>query len=197
MPNPFRGAATARKNIPDHVRAPFTQREDTTLRATAWLPKHVPIYLPEIHPIPSAQEFNPSAFRATAAVETQIFTLTPDNRPSADDLAGAITLPPGNIGIIRSVTISITDMLTTTDVSFTLFINGGPVGGYGGLKMTPRVSPYVSNSFDTFIRVPDRAKIQVGFSNIDGGTYVVGCAIGGWFWPIASGTQWLQTGSVG
>jgi hypothetical protein len=155
------------------------------------LPKYVVIYPPEYYPIPDAQEFNPAGTVATVGVEsgTQI-PIAPQTGPDA----GAVTLPSGSVGIIRSLQISLTNMLTTTDVSFSLLINGGPAGGYGVLKMTPRVAPYVSNTFDTFIRVPNNAKVNIVFSNIDGGSYIIGGSIGGWYWPQSSGVSWSKFG---
>lgn len=184
-----------RPNVPDYIRAPFespTQRGDINGVALA---RVVPIFLPEDHPIPDAQEFNPSGTTSTVGVETGTAIVL---APQVGSIAGFIMLPAGNIGVIRSLTISITNMLTTTNVTFTLTINGGPVPGYAALRMTPRVAPYVSNEFGEpgmRVRVPVSSKIGVVFSNIDGGTYVVGASVGGWYWPEASGTRWLRIGS--
>jgi hypothetical protein len=87
-------------------------------------------------------------------------------------------------------------MLATTVVTYTLKINGAPVGGYSGLSIFPRVAPSISNSFDSFIRVPSGGKITASYTNTDGGTYVLGFAVSGWFWPEVSGTNWLKQGPL-
>jgi hypothetical protein len=174
--------------VPLDLTAPYTGRplpDVTGLGSTSTerLPQTVQIYLPEVFPIPGAQEFNPTVSKATVAAETA-------------DIGLVVQLPERNIGIIRSVVLDITDMLTTTVVSWTLQINGAPVGGYNNLSIFPRVAPFVGNSLDTFIRVPQGAKITATYTNTDGGSYVVGISISGWFWPQDAGTQWLTRGPV-
>lgn len=178
--------------IPAAVRAPYALRTPDAMVAV--LPRHVPVYLPEVYPIPDAQEFNPQGSASTVGVETGTqINLLPgtgvENSPT-----GVIRLPKNNIGIIRGFSISITNMLTTTDVNWSLLINGGPAGGYGTLKLFPRAAAFVGNAFDCFIRVPSGADISVKFSNVDGGTYVVGASVSGWFWPEASGKRWIEKG---
>jgi hypothetical protein len=178
-----------KSNIPAAISAPYAPPRG----GGAVLPKHVPIYMPEVYPIPDATEFNPQGSQATAAVETGQINLTPatgvENVPT-----GIIQLPRNNVGIIRGFSISITNMLTTTDLSWSLLINGAPAGGYGTLKLFPRASSFVGNSFDCFIRVPTGAQISVVYRNTDGGTYVIGASVSGWYWSEASGNRWLQQG---
>jgi hypothetical protein len=179
-------------HVPDHIRAGYDEPlEEGAPELSRGLPRYVPVFSPELYPIPDAQEFNPAGSIATAAVESKAIPIAPQYGPDAS----AITLPGGNIGIIRSFSISITNMLTTTNVTFTLLVNGGPVGGYGGISITPRVSPYVNIPFDCFIRLPNAAKVTASFNNIDGGNYVVGVTFGGWFWPLTSGIRWMQFGN--
>lgn len=185
-----------RREVPAHARAGFDEGRDPGQEEefSKVLKRMVPIFLPEDHPIPDSQEFNVTGSKSTSAVEAGIpIVIAPQVGPNA----GFVELPAGNIGRISSVLFSITDMLTTTDVTFTLRINGAPVPGYAGYKITPRVSPYVSNSFDDpscRILLRNGDKINVVYTNTDGGTYVVGCAITGWFWPEASGKRWLALG---
>lgn len=178
------------QRVPAAVSAPFAERGARPMV----LPRHVPIYMPEVYPIPDAQEFNPSGSRTTAAAETQQITLLPATGAGEGVPTGVIQLPKNNIGIIRGFSIYITDMLSTTDMAWTLLVNGAPAGGYGTLKMFPRAASFVGNNFDCFIRLPSGAQVSVIFTNTDGGTYVVGASISGWFWPETSGKRWLDTG---
>lgn len=141
------------------------------------------IFLPEVFPIPDAKEFNPLGSQATTVVQfNQTITGT------------TFTVPSSTFGVIRSVTLYITNMLTTTNVTYSLVINNSPVQGYNQLSIFPRAAPFVSNAFDCMLRFSGPADIKMVFDNRDGGTYVVGGAYSGWFWPQSSDTRWRQFG---
>ncbi len=180
------GFSAVRRTIPSDLAAPYVGRPiaGTGVQGPAApnVDRSLQVWQPEIFPIPGAQEFNNTVNKSTVAPETNT------------DFGLSIQLPPYNIGIIRSVSIYITNMLATTNVTYTLNINNAPVGGYSGLSIFPRVAPSISNSFDSFIRVPQGAKITASFTNTDGGTYVVGFAVSGWFWPQEIGNQWIRQG---
>lgn len=170
--------------LPADLIAPYTGKTFTTEGPS--IDRALQIYLPDIYPIPGASEFNILVTKATSAVETNT------------DIGITLDVPPNNIGIIRSLTLSISDMLTTTVVTWTVNVNGGPAPGYFNLSMYPRVSPFVSNAFDSFIHIPQGGKVRVVFTNTDGGSYTVGASIGGWFWPEALGKQWVaKAGAIG
>lgn len=159
------------------VPTPLGLTEDAGL-----IPRTLMIFPPEIYPIPDATEFNPLGSRSTIVAETQLI-------PGA-----AVTLPKNFIGIIRGYSIYIDNMLTTTNVIYTLLIDGNPAPGYGSLTMFPRAAPSVSNGFDAFVRIPDGATVTVKFQNMDGGSYIVGASFSGWFWPKAAGDRWIGGG---
>lgn len=184
--NSRNGFAGLRPNVPADIAAPWVTPPDRA--AVQEIPRHVPVYLPEVFPIPDAVEFNPSGERASAAAETQTITLLPT-------ISNALVkIPDQNIGIIRGLSIWITNMLTTTNVRWTLLVNGSPAGGYGSIALPVRATSFAGNSFDCFIRVPDGASIAVQYVNTDGGTYSIGASVSGWYWPIASGKRWLERG---
>lgn len=146
------------------------------------IPRQLMIFPPEIYPIPDAQEFNLEGDIASVGAGTvQIPVAT-------------IQLQSGYVGIIRGFSIYIDDMLATTNVLYSLLINGSAPAGYGLIKMFPRAAPSVSNGFESFVRVPDSALISVKAQNIDGGTYIVGAAISGWIWPKSAGDRWISAG---
>lgn len=165
------------RSLPADLVAPYTSTAQRTEGPT--IDRALQVYLPDIYPIPGASEFNILVTKSTTVAETADIGLTLD-------------VPANNIGIIRSVTISVSDMLTTTVVSWTVQVNGAPAQGYFGLSMYPRVSPFVSNAFDSFIHIPQGGKVRVQYTNTDGGSYTVGASIGGWFWPESLGRQWID-----
>lgn len=142
------------------------------------------IPLPDVFPITDAREFNPLGSANTAAVQQNI------------EIADTVLDVPGaTYGIIRGVSLYITDMLTTTDVTWSLIIDSGSPQGFQQLTIFPRAAPFVSNGFDAAIRFSGPARIVMTFTNNDGGTYVVGASYSGWYWPTASDARWRQYGN--
>jgi hypothetical protein len=177
MPNDRIGGV--RKTLPMDLAAPYVpvNRHDRG----PGIARMLQVYLPEVYPIPSAIEFNTQVSKDTNVVETADIGLT-------------VNIPESNVGIVRAVLLQINDMLTTTNVTWTLQFNGAPVPGYSKISMFPRSAPFVGNSFDAFVRVPSGTKITVQYDNVDGGSYKVGAAVSGWFWPESLGQLWLQQG---
>lgn len=141
------------------------------------------LFLPEQYMIPDGRGFNPQGSIATAVVQANI-AIT--NATQA--------IPDNTLAVVGSVTIQITNMLATTDVTYTVLVNQTPVQGYNGISIFPRVAPFVGNTFDIPIRVRGPATIQVIFSNNDGGAYTVGAALSGWMWPVTSDQRWKAWG---
>lgn len=186
MRPPFGSAL--RQEVPADLASRYTQPPGSA--DIILLPRHVPVYLPEVFPIPDAIEFNPSGSASSVGAETlTAISMTPTISNSV------VKLPDQNIGIIRGFSVFITNMLAATVVSWTLLINGAPAGGYGSIRLYPRAAAFVGNSFDCFIRVSDGATLGVAFTNTDGGTYTIGASFSGWYWPIASGKRWLERGA--
>lgn len=94
-----------------------------------------------------------------------------------------LTLSQSQIGIIRGIDLYVNDMTETTDVTFTLAINGAAIPGYGQLTPFPRTAASVSQSFDTFIFLPSGSIVTVQAENFDGGAYAVGFGYQGWIVP--------------
>lgn len=170
------------RTLPADLTAPFTPYQDAS--TGPGIDKALQVPLPEVYPIPSATEFNILAQKTTIAAEQNI------------DIGLVLDFPANNIGIIRGVTFYISNMLATTAVTWTVNLNGAPAAGYNNISIFPRVSPFVSNGFDSFVRVPQATKIRVNYTNTDGGSYVVGAALSGWFWPQTLGDLWLKKGGA-
>lgn len=140
--------------------------------------------LPEIYPIPDAHEFNPLGSIDSAAINTSPAVVT----------GCSLSVPQGSNGVIRGVSLYINNMLATTNVDWSLLIDGQVPQGYGGLTIFPRVSPFVTNGFDCLIRFDAPAEISIVFRNLDGGSYKIGASFSGWFWPKAAGDRWMAYG---
>ena len=89
-------------------------------------------------------------------------------------------LPANSIGVIRSIDLYINATLTTTNVTWSLEVNGAAVPGYGQMTIFPRVAQSVSRGFDSLVFLPQGALITVTVTNVDGAAYQVGASYQGW-----------------
>lgn len=106
--------------------------------------------------------------------------------PLTAEFAGSVfQVPVGNVAIIRSLTLNVNNIVAASRISFALLFNGSPVQGYDQMAVFPRVAASVSVSFtadDTFIHVPDTARISVQVTITDANSYLVGCDFKGWYY---------------
>jgi hypothetical protein len=169
--------------IPADIAARITAPPPKPEGTLDMLPKVLNIPLPWLDPIPDAQFFNVMGQEDSVGAVTQEF------------ITGAsMTIGKGNIGVLRSFTVYVNDMLPTTDIQFTLMVAGGPAPGFGQIKMFPRTAASVANTFECVIFLPTEAKIDAYFTQVDGGTYKVGVAYSGWQYPESSGRRWMAKG---
>jgi hypothetical protein len=141
--------------------------------------------LPEDSPIPTATEFNIlGSIQGTGIVAAKTL------------ITGAtFNVPEGSLGVIRNVTIYVTNMLATTSISWFLQIdNAGGPQGFNPLTMFPRVASSVSNSFDAKIRLTGPCVVSMFYTQADGGINVIGGSFGGWIWPVTADQRWKTTG---
>ena len=140
--------------------------------------------LPWLTPMPGSQQFNQEGDQASAAVETVVL-------PNI-----SVDVPQGYRCRISSVSTYIDNMLTTTNVLWSVLVNGAPanVPGFQNLRMFPRAAPFVGNTFDAFLLLQGPATITLQYQNIDGGTYIIGGALSGWTWNMNLEQQWKLNG---
>ncbi|MGE0347375.1 MAG: hypothetical protein AB7N73_15015 [Gemmatimonadales bacterium] len=127
---------------------------------------------------PTARDFN--LFGTLAARDS---ANTPALFPTA-----TFTLPSGNVGVIRSISILANNLLVTSDVVWTLLFNEAPVFGWNRLTINPRAAGSVEVSWtpeETYIPVPENARIDFSVRVNDGGTYQVSVAVHGWMYATA------------
>lgn len=139
--------------------------------------------LPAVFPLPDAQLFNSECQQASAILQTFVLPFTPP-----------VAILSGYFAVVNSFTIYVQNMLASTNVTFSLLYNGSPIQGYAGLTIFPGASPRIANTFDAPIFLTGAGALTVSFTNGDGGTYLLGAAISGWQWPIASDRRWKTAG---
>lgn len=104
-------------------------------------------------------------------------------------IAGSVfVVPPDNVGVLRSLVLSVNNLLTTSALSWTLRFNGAPVEGWNGLTIFPRAAGSVSDAYgpdETFIMIPEQTTIdvQVIVGAADPATYQAGVTYHGWSYP--------------
>lgn len=154
------------------------------------------LYLPEVFPIPGAQEFQITG-QANVTGPAGTITVLPAQAGSV----AALVLPPHYQGIIRTVDIfagGAAGLTFTTNQIYQILVNGAVAPGWGSRTFFGRTASSVEQAFDAFIRIPDGGSVTLQNINEDGGTYTVGMWIAGWYWPVVSGQQWMAgQGSFG
>lgn len=94
-------------------------------------------------------------------------------------------LPPDNIGIIRSVVLSVNTLLVTSSLFWRIRFNAVPVSGWDALTVFPRAAGSVSEAYgpeETFIFVPVGGTIDILIDVTDAGTYQAGASYHGWYY---------------
>lgn len=151
--------------------------------------KQLAIPLPELYPIPSATEFQQFDIETVTGVSTLVFSKT------------TLTLPQQSLGVIRNVNIfagSAVGLSATTNLQFTIRINGAGAPGWTNRTFFPRVASSLEQPFDAFIHLPAGCTVDAIVKDVDGGTYQAGIWFTGWFWPVLDGIAWMQgKGSYG
>jgi hypothetical protein len=138
-------------------------------------------YLPEVFPIPGAQEFD-------------LFDVSTSPGAGTTIPAGLrFVMPQSSVGIVRVITAGVDDMTNATRLFFRMVLDGGRVlGPAGNFSLFPGVAARATASADVFVRLPSGATVDVQIVNVDGAAYQVGFGYSGWWWPEALGAAWTQ-----
>lgn len=149
------------------------------------LPQFVTLFLPEERPIPGATIFNVIGQQSTAAIQSNVA------------IPGVLVdVPAGYRCRLDSLVCYVDNLLQTSQLTFSVLANGGPIPGLANIGIFPGVVARAAENFDIFVRVDGPTKLTVQFSNADGGTYLVGAALSGWTWPDSLGKQYMQQGQA-
>lgn len=95
-----------------------------------------------------------------------------------------VQIPANNVPVIRSLTLEVNNLLSTSDIDWRLRVNGNPVEGWAPLTVFPRSAATITVAYgpeETFIILPEGALIDVTAQVHDAGTYDVGAHLHGWF----------------
>lgn len=100
----------------------------------------------------------------------------------------AMQLTSGNIGYLQSFGAYVLAPDQTTDIIWTLSVNGAPVQGFDNIRNFPGIVRLEVIPFDEMrIALPTGAKISVDITNVSGtGPWTVGAYFSGWSHPLSA-----------
>ncbi len=132
------------------------------------------VFPPSIYPPQEGKNFFEQGSQAGVTLATGLITLA------------SFQVPSNSIAFVREISLVVNNMLTTTNIRFTLRQNGGGIAGYTNMVLTPRSALSVSATLpaeNTVIFINDGALIELVAQVIDGGTYQIGGTFRGWHIP--------------
>jgi len=135
------------------------------------------IYPPRIEKLLSSQDFTAQDF--TMILGAGIGT-------TVSSAALSFRLPQSMVGWLQQFSIYVLASLPTTNITFQLRINEGPVAGFSKQPPPGAANIIVIDYNDLRVRVPNGAKVDVLVTNNSAaGPWTVGGVIAGWYHPIA------------
>jgi hypothetical protein len=97
----------------------------------------------------------------------------------------AVTIPPGNVAVIRSLVLGINTVVSTTAVTWALLFDGSPVPGWSGLGFFPGALNQALTVYgpdELQLPVPEGTRISVAVTVADAGNYQAGAQFHGWWY---------------
>jgi hypothetical protein len=146
------------------------------------------IFPPWLYKIPEAsQDFN---------VETHSAVLPAGVGATVSPAALQFTILPNQIGWIQVFGYYVLAQDATTDITWTLTINGGPVPGWNNWGNPPgTLSLFERNITDLQVRLPPGAQAGILITNnAASGPWTVGGRISGWYHPQVAEHSWYGIG---
>lgn len=144
--------------------------------------------LPENVPIPGAQLFNPLGKATSTVAET--------NKPIVGPGVGGalLVIPANSIARIDGVVLYVQGLQTTSDLAISLFDGQAPIPGLAPLGIFPGLVALFSLAIECKYITSPGATITATYNNNDGGSYLIGVAVSGWQYTLASAQRWTSQG---
>lgn len=95
-------------------------------------------------------------------------------------------VPDGYVAVVRSIVLTVNNLLATSDIVWTLRQDSNPVEGWDGLTIFPSpvaVAQFAWTPEETVVDIVESATIDFSVDVRDGGTYTLGVTWHGWFYP--------------
>lgn len=107
--------------------------------------------------------------------------------------APTFTLPTNSVGVIRELNFNVNALLTSSDITFQVLVDGSPRVGFDAINIFPRAAASINLNLppeNTFLKLPDAAVVQIRVTVVDGGSYQLGADFRGWFFSKSVGDQY-------
>lgn len=102
-----------------------------------------------------------------------------------------ITIPQGNMGVVRELTFYVNGLLTTSVISFAVLVNGNPQEGYTKILMPQSAQAFFVFSPDNvFIPAIEQGTIEVQATVTDAVAYALGFELRGWSYSKEIAKWW-------
>lgn len=129
------------------------------------------VYPPWVYKLPTSQDFNAEAYDVAIAAAIGA---------TAD--VTSFQLPQTYVGWIQIFSIYVLSPTAAQSVTWTLRINGAPVGGWDNIFFPPGVANFGVRDFsDVQVKVPNGGLVTVTASNRSADAWTIGAKISGWF----------------
>jgi len=98
---------------------------------------------------------------------------------------GTFQIPAQNVGVVRSLSVGINNMLTTSNITFSLRFDETPVPGWDNLVLFPRAATSVVAGWspdETYEVTGEGVSVDILVNVLDAGTYQIGTSLSGWYY---------------
>lgn len=133
-----------------------------------------PVFPPWVYKLPMSKDFNRNVYTSVLAAGV-----------GATVIPVSFDMPPSFVGFCQIFGIYALSPLATTDITFSLRINQGPVEGWENVTLPPGATNLTLQNFsDLQVRMPDACTLDVIVTNNSAaGPWTVGAKIAGWYHP--------------
>lgn len=135
------------------------------------------VFPPRIEKIPTSADFNvvDYAMAVPAGVGSVVTSA-----------ALSFALPATQVGWLQQVFLYVLLPIATTQLSWSVRINGGSVPGFTGLRNPPGAANFLLiTTNDVRVRLPQGSTVDVQITNVDGAAITAGGLLAGWYHPLA------------
>ena len=129
------------------------------------------VYPPWVYKLPTSQDFNAEAYNAAIAAAI-----------GATVTIAQFQLPQTMVGWIQIFSIYVLSPTALQSVTWTLRINGAPVGGWDNVRFPPGVANFGVRDFsDVQVRIPNGGLVSITATNGSADAWTIGAKVAGWF----------------
>lgn len=140
------------------------------------------VFPPWIYPPPNAGHYVYRVVDATVGPGPVTVEL---NAVTATLGTSVFQIPNNNFGIMRSFNLNVNNLLATSDIVFSILVNGGAIQGHDELRVFPRAAASVSEGFspeETVLPLPEGARVSFRVTVTDAVAYQLGISWRGWYY---------------